>query len=1240
MRAHEGQQGDANASTQAVRDASGDARALMPAAGQPLSSMHVLALQRMAGNRAATAYVRATGRPAVRRTAAPELVTRTAVDQAAALLGDSGGLRVQRQHGGSASQETADETTEPQFRRLDLLRDVTEDPAELLRRLPTFVEVLRTIEWDDEARAAGATDALLRPVGVVVVTERHRILCDGQGRPAEVQDIARDDWNTSGTSGIVLLAPQVGFDYVWFHAPGWTRLVGAEAGEPADDVEPGTSVLLFQMPGIVLPPALIRAIRETPVGEGGEEGASGAPDWADDQVEQLRSAGIGGTGSEGTGPGAGEEGTGSGGGEGPLKGTPAFDAEVCSDGHACVKITLDRARIWLRLLQGESPERLRRRVERRIATLQQWRDPERFTHVRHGAETTGFTKSGRRETGRVLTPEEVAEQTPDGARSEDATTEGTRTGSPISTPEERAPGGQSIANAMPYPATITMSGHTGDQAPITTAGAANQFTMTLHYAARSIDTRDEVFNRLQPVHFYWELIDVSDVAIQQRERHVQSTKLGEGERQGIGSGVGGDLRRDFEAIAEDQEADLRMMAEEDWPWAARAAYLQVIGISNVVRSIGSLVSAYVDIITKPLNERSVGFDRPGDYVLRCVATPRVSDEAKEDPANHVIRSSSIAVLPIRVETISTRAANVADAEANQLRSLENELTRAQEGGDEAAIQLARARLEAARRGAAMSGFEAYTTELEALAAQREIAGRLRERLREGTPEEQWREDELTLQLGLLLRGQTVDEYLRGIGASLAHLRGRDGGHERWVRRQHGRFQPVGGRTDFRPRLALASEENGQVAPLRTMLGELAGSRDGRRRWALVDFTSGSSRDTYEGASSQTGHAGHVEAIRDALRNLAENGGYGRGTLAIRLPQELDEALGQPVTIERAMRSAPGPWARVRQRLTDLATTLEVAALFATGGASLGLSIAGGISGAVVAVDSLARRRRTDHVWEAGTIFDVLGVIGGATSVIGPLARQSGGVDDILRLYGKVDNVQQVISIPAQTAIEIHQVLGDSNLSEGERRSRAALALLKGIRSGAVTIAQMRGGLVAEEGLPPRADDDTGARPPGDETGAGPLPEGHRADDAEGVADGRRPPVPPDRPLPGEDGSGTTVPDERPDGSGRTPSARDLVDEAQQLGRERLRESLDAELRPPEPDDAMAGGRTAAGTGSAGRTGVDEGLDVGAAERARRRAARAAARSASRPRCQRGRRATSPWRLRTSHPLRRRRRGAL
>lgn len=383
-----------------------------------------------------------------------------------------------------------------------------------------------------------------------------------------------------------------------------------------------------------------------------------------------------------------------------------------------------------------------------------------------------------------------------------------------------------------------------------------------------------------------------------------------------------------------------------------------------------------------------------------------------------------------------------------------------------------------------------------------------------------------------------------------------------------------------------------------MLGELAGSRDGRRRWALVDFTSGSSRDTYEGASSQTGHAGHVEAIRDALRNLAENGGYGRGTLAIRLPQELDEALGQPVTIERAMRSAPGPWARVRQRLTDLATTLEVAALFATGGASLGLSIAGGISGAVVAVDSLARRRRTDHVWEAGTIFDVLGVIGGATSVIGPLARRSGRVDDILRLYGKVDNVQQVISIPAQTAIEIHQVLGDSNLSEGERRSRAALALLKGIRSGAVTIAQMRGGLVAEEGLPPRADDDTGARPPGDETGAGPLPEGHRADDAEGVADGRRPPVPPDRPLPGEDGSGTTVPDERPDGSGRTPSARDLVDEAQQLGRERLRESLDAELRPPEPDDAMAGGRTAAGTGSAGRTGVDEGLDVGAAERAR------------------------------------------
>ena len=44
---------------------------------------------------------------------------------------------------------------------------------------------------------------------------------------------------------------------------------------------------------------------------------------------------------------------------------------------------------------------------------------------------------------------------------------------------------------------------------------------------------------------------------------------------------------------------------------------------------------------EPLNARAIGFDEDGDYIIRCVATPRSSDEARADPAHHVIRASSV-----------------------------------------------------------------------------------------------------------------------------------------------------------------------------------------------------------------------------------------------------------------------------------------------------------------------------------------------------------------------------------------------------------------------------------------------------------------------------------------------------------------------------------------------------------------------------------------------------------------------
>src|SRR5262249_5291980 len=146
--------------------------------------------------------------------------------------------------------------------------------------------------------------------------------------------------------------------------------------------------------------------------------------------------------------------------------------------------------------------------------------------------------------------------------------------------------------------------------------------------ARSYGFQDEVFNRLQSVQFYWEVIDVSGLTREKALRLARQTKVGEGTQEtGLGA-MGTNFKRDMKNIGEDEDAAVVMMSDHDWPWDARAESLLVIGVSNVVRMLGSIVGSFIDVLTQPLNARSIGFDKDGDYVIRCVATPQVSDEAK------------------------------------------------------------------------------------------------------------------------------------------------------------------------------------------------------------------------------------------------------------------------------------------------------------------------------------------------------------------------------------------------------------------------------------------------------------------------------------------------------------------------------------------------------------------------------------------------------------------------------------
>ncbi len=180
------------------------------------------------------------------------------------------------------------------------------------------------------------------------------------------------------------------------------------------------------------------------------------------------------------------------------------------------------------------------------------------------------------------------------------------------------------------------------------------------------------------------------------------------------------------------------------------------------------------------------------------------------------------------------------------------------------------------------------------------------------------------------------KLVAGDGAKSDEGTAGEGSHEAWARRQAGELKG-----EVRPRVALASEENGQVTPVLMMLGQLNESDEAHKQWRLVDITSPGSRDDYTGESYLPGPVGHSVAIRDAFRNFAENNQYGRGTIAIRLPAELQV---YAMSVPALMRSTPGASARMMQRLKDLATVAEIVGLFVTGPIGLTIGAVGGVAG--------------------------------------------------------------------------------------------------------------------------------------------------------------------------------------------------------------------------------------------------------------------------------------------------------
>jgi hypothetical protein len=676
-----------------------------------------------------------------------------------------------------------------------------------------------------------------------------------------------------------------------------------------------------------------------------------------------------------------------------------------------LNVWVDGAVEAIRLRPDESTEQTVARVREAAERLRDSRDPANSVRIENGIEETGF------EGGSTV---------------------------PIA-PEVRDPFGRGRgANAPAYPARLINHGQ-----DITVIGASNQFTMELDYSPAGVFLIDQVTARMQHISFYWELIDVSYVRDPDPAEISARNRAGTGSRVDRGDAILNELGHDLEDYGEDNFNDVDAVfsghpAEVVATWPVRSAYLSVVGISNIVRLGGSLISAFFRLVTEPRNERGIPWAHAGDYLIRCVATPQAGPDAQ------VIRAPSVAVSVVRVQDIETRATEENDRTLEELRMLRAELRDLPAGEQRTNIEARIAALERADQATVGTSTE------DSLAATRqslETARALQAANAAHLPREARTSAVRVLYVELELMGISLDDYIRQLETQERQLT--------QLKRRNARYDDLFGAQEYRPQVTFASERNGMVTRMLMRLGQHPSSTEAAKHWVLADVTTGTPT-VHHGRSSTEGVAGHAAAIRSAFVDFRENAEYGRGTIAIRLPDAIGTDLGGEISIDPAMRAAPGLEMRVIARLTDLATAAEIAGLLIAGPIGIAIGVAGGVAGAVVSAHNMIRRAENrTFEWDFQAIMDVAGIVGGVFGVVGAgsAALRSGPrwvrrverLQHALHIYGYVQSGAQVIIIPLQLQMELEQIENDPTLSPGEKSARRAEAILRAVRGGVITV---------------------------------------------------------------------------------------------------------------------------------------------------------------------------------------------
>jgi hypothetical protein len=816
--------------------------------------------------------------------------------------------------------------------------------------------------------------------------------------------------------------------------------------------------------------------------------ASEVPDWAKGQysrVKRLLKGGVeskkpGAKAPSGTGTGRAGEGPG-GGGKDPLghgtavAGTGSGAAmAVGGKGRGGDSQARDRAK----------PDKVALYMGKRGPTLNVWKGGSREAIQLKSAE------SDEDLTRRI--EEAAARQQSTGKRIADgATVTGIvgGQGDGSATAEEIAEATKFTATARAYPSRMEMQGGSGAEVSpngwgTTITGAKHNFDMILDWDARHFGLANQVFARLGWVDYFWQVIDISKLDLGGESRAKGEFEQEDAFRQRmrrqarIGAQDPGKVREateleGFKETVSDVASIKWEEAKEDAPdiatadsiatWPAKASELSIIAV-DMAWSIGkALISAWVSKMTEPENRREIAFGHPGEFLIRCLANPLPDEDKPYERQTR--RATSIAVFPVRVVDVTSRAQEVNREDKSQLERAQMLVADLQKKlaadptneGLQNALEIAQLMLGNQQASYGWSTVEKVGHELESYDKQIAVLEKLK------YPKSSIADlkgEERTIALDL--KEEISKRLKRGPNGFVAwydyefHLHDVKEARKKKAEQKEiteKKAETVAPGTALRPRVTFVSEENGAVVRMEMILGRAKGSSSQKPKWVLADVTTPDTARSYEGSASKAGAEGDTEAVTKAFEAFAEKAEYGRGTISIEIPGRGDlMATGKTILMK------PGEGARWRGRLRSLIEIAGLVAPYVKGGQLIGRIAA--IGGALDAGERLYDRAVNDRLKaNFETLADVVTVLApmahGAAALSARLPQSSSGAY-VLRTVGKTIDYANEFMMPATFVHDLDQIVRDTSLGGPEKKAAIAMLFGRGLRDGIVQYVKVTG----------------------------------------------------------------------------------------------------------------------------------------------------------------------------------------